>query len=89
MFLSANQQAVGKISFTADIWSDQNRNSYLCITGHWIERISGSLSLKSAMLAFQRLTVSHSGDELAKVVIRLLVRAGITYKVLFPDPVCV
>ncbi|KAF8870156.1 hypothetical protein BD779DRAFT_1409123, partial [Infundibulicybe gibba] len=30
--------SLGRISFTADIWSDGNRKPYLAITSHWIAR---------------------------------------------------
>ncbi|KAF8872830.1 hypothetical protein BD779DRAFT_1427496, partial [Infundibulicybe gibba] len=30
------ENSMGRISFTADIWSDANRAPYLAITGHWI-----------------------------------------------------
>ncbi|TFK17491.1 hypothetical protein FA15DRAFT_574048, partial [Coprinopsis marcescibilis] len=30
------QRAVGKISFTTDIWSDTNLASFMAITAHWI-----------------------------------------------------
>ncbi|KIM74934.1 hypothetical protein PILCRDRAFT_35746, partial [Piloderma croceum F 1598] len=29
-------EAAGRISFTADVWSDSNRRGYLAITAHWI-----------------------------------------------------
>ncbi|KIM81087.1 hypothetical protein PILCRDRAFT_48030, partial [Piloderma croceum F 1598] len=50
-------QAASHISFTADVWSDHNRQLYLCITAHWIAKdtTTGSLLLKVALLAFHRL----------------------------------
>ena len=77
------QATVGQISFTMDIWSDQNRRSYLAITAHWIAIIPGStsLELKAALFAFQQLCGNHNGKSLAEVVLQLLDRAGITVKV--------
>ncbi|KAI0278911.1 hypothetical protein BC826DRAFT_926478, partial [Russula brevipes] len=38
--------APGRISFTADIWSNQSRYPFLAITTHWIEKDdSGHLKL--------------------------------------------
>lgn len=77
------QHAVGRVSFTSDIWSDKNRRSYLAITAHWIAKLEGtsSLQLKAALIAFHRLLGSHDGASLAKVVLHLLDRAGVTVKV--------
>jgi len=33
-----HQAVPGRISFTADIWSDQSRHPYLAVTAHWIKR---------------------------------------------------
>jgi len=72
--------AVGKVSFTADLWSDKNLRSYLCITAHWIARNkrSSQLELKTALIAFHNVTGKHDGANLAAVVLQLLDRAGIT-----------
>ncbi|KIM87973.1 hypothetical protein PILCRDRAFT_40867, partial [Piloderma croceum F 1598] len=46
--------AAGKISFTADVWSDHNRRSYICITAHWLtkDENTGSFQLQAALIAF-------------------------------------
>lgn len=74
---------MGQISFTIDIWSDQNRRSYMAITAHWIAIISETtaLELKAALIAFQQLAGDHDGESLSSVVLQLLDRAGITIKV--------
>ncbi|KAG2350045.1 hypothetical protein BDR05DRAFT_832935, partial [Suillus weaverae] len=44
----------GKVSFTTDLWSDDNRHPFLALTAHWIaqqERTS-QLVLKATLLAF-------------------------------------
>lgn len=75
-----SQASAGQISVTMDIWSDQNRQSYLAITAHWIGTIHGTtaLELKATLIAFHRLRGEHDGESLADVVIQLLDRAGIT-----------
>jgi hypothetical protein len=77
------QAAIGQISFTMDIWSDQNRQPYLAITAHWIAKITGtnSLQLKVALIVFHRLRGNHDGETLAEAVLDLLDRAGVTVKV--------
>ncbi|KAF8587621.1 hypothetical protein K439DRAFT_1247673, partial [Ramaria rubella] len=46
--------ALGKISHTADIWSDQNLRSWLVITVHYILRDvhSGVLTMEADIIAF-------------------------------------
>ena len=80
---------MGKISFTLDIWSDQNLRPYLAMTAHWIaiHEPTDTLKLKLALIAFHRLHCSHDGASLANVVIKLLDRAGITAKVSFNLPI--
>lgn len=81
--ICSTQAAVGQISFTMDIWSDQNVQSYLAMTAHWIAIIPGTsaLELKAALIAFQQLHCDHDGKSLSEVVLQLLDRAGITVKV--------
>lgn len=74
---------MGQVSFTADIWSDQNRRPFLAITAHWIAKVEGTtaLQLKTALIAFQRLYGRHDGETLAETVLKLLDRVEITVKV--------
>jgi len=45
---------MGRVSITADTWSDQSSNSYLAVTAHWVAAVEGTsaLQLKSALIAF-------------------------------------
>ena len=77
----ALQNAVGALHFTADMWSDRRRRSYICITVHWIayerpEERAG-LVFKSALLAFHALPGRHTGPRIAQAVNQLLDRAGV------------
>jgi hypothetical protein len=74
---------MGRISLMMDTWSDQRIQPYLAITAHWIAIVgeTSSLQLKSGLIAFHRLRKGHSGKALARVVMHLLDRAGITVKV--------
>jgi len=74
---------VGQVSFTLDTWSDQRYGSYLVMTVHWIAEAegSGTLQLKTLLIAFHRLHEGHTGRSMARTVRHLLDRAGVTTKV--------
>jgi hypothetical protein len=80
------QASVGRVSFTLDIWSDQRCGAYLAITAHWIANVEGTTALgfKTALIAFHRLHRRHDGRAIARTVIHLLDRAGVTVKVRRP-----
>jgi hypothetical protein len=81
------QNAVGRVSFTMDVWSSKNSQPYLAITAHYIARVglegTTSLRLKASLIAFHRICGTHDGVSLARTVIDLLDRAGVTVKVGF------
>jgi hypothetical protein len=78
-----HQGAPGRISFTADIWSNQSRHPYFAITTHWIvkDKSNGHLKLRAALIAFHHLWGSHSGPRLARVALHILDRVEITARV--------
>ena len=81
---SIPQSAVGALSFTTDIWSNKRRQSYLCITVHWVaynKPNNQGLILKSSLLAFHPLHGKHSGKAIAEVIYSLLERADVTGEV--------
>ena len=57
--------------------------SYLALTAHWIalDAPSGRLSLRAALIGFHRLKKKHMGVNIARTIIHLLDRAGVTLKV--------
>lgn len=65
---------MGKISFTTDMWSSDNRNSYMAVTAHWIARDekTTSLSLKIALIAFRYVACEHTGEHLGKILLGIL-----------------
>ena len=73
----------GHISYTMDIWSNNNWCSFLAVTTHWIveDPSSGSLKLRSALLAFHQIHGDHTSQSLAKIDLHLLDRAKTTAKV--------
>jgi hypothetical protein len=64
----------------ADLWSDKNLHSYLCMTAHWLGRnaCSGALELKCALVAFHNVTGRHDGENLAHIAVALMDRAKMT-----------
>jgi hypothetical protein len=77
----AGKDAVGKISYTTDIWSSENRTPYMAVTGHWMAEKNGHLELKSALIAFQRVWGKHTAANLARIMLGVLDRAGTTTNV--------
>ncbi len=76
------QNALGQISFTTDLWSDNDRTSYLALTAHWIGcNQSGNLELWSGLLGFSCFSGVYTGEGLAKALMMLLDCASIAPKV--------
>lgn len=59
--------------------------AYLAVTSHWIslDKSNGRRSLKAALIGFHRLKKKHSGVNVARTILYLLDRAGVTLKVCF------
>ncbi|PPQ77048.1 hypothetical protein CVT26_007808 [Gymnopilus dilepis] len=80
------QKALGKVSFTADCWTDTNLMPFMAITGHWLEcRVKNSpngpryvINLRSELIAFHRVPGRHTGEHLATVFLNILDRYKIT-----------
>ena len=53
------------------------------ITAHWISRdeVTGCLEHEYALIAFHNLQGSHSGERIARTVLPLLDRVGVTLRV--------
>ncbi|KAF7354446.1 putative AC transposase [Mycena venus] len=75
--------AIGKISFTADIWSSKGLHPYLAITAHWLGPRGDDLQvlLCQTLLAFRRICGAHSGQRIARIVFNILEDAGIVWNV--------
>jgi hypothetical protein len=76
--------SVGKISFTADIWSSKGMHSYLAITAHWLgpRGDDGQVVLRQALLAFHHIRGAHNGQQIARIVFNILENAGIIRNVI-------
>ncbi|KAH9072196.1 hypothetical protein EDB83DRAFT_2516972 [Lactarius deliciosus] len=66
--------ACGRISFTADAWSNANLALYLVLTAHWIllDVLSGHLTLRAALIGFHRLKKKHTGRSIARTILHLI-----------------
>lgn len=77
------QNSLGKISFTADLWSNQKRRNFLAITAHWLARnpTTQAIEYKCGLIAFRSTGERHDGKGLAEIALEMLDRAGISEKV--------
>lgn len=71
------------MSFTVDAWSDPDLISFLGTTAHFIVRntLDGQLILRSGLLAFRHIQGSHTGENLARVLYKIIEDAGIEQRV--------
>ena len=70
-----------KVSFTADIWSDDAYSPYLAIPAHWIALKGNSLKMKALLIAFHYFPSSHTGEAITKTILELLDWVEVTLKV--------
>ncbi len=76
------KNSVGRVSFTSDIWSAVNLQSYMAVTAHYIMRLpNGRLVLRSDLVAFRALDQSHTGVNIAAVFLQLVKEIGCIKKV--------
>lgn len=71
----------GKVSVTCDAWQASNVDGYFAVTGSWIEKRDGILTLQGSLLGFVRLNNAHSGRRLGQCLFKVLDRVGIARKV--------
>jgi hypothetical protein len=72
---------IGKISFTADIWSSKGLHPYLATTAHWLgpRREDPQVLLCQTLLAFHCSRGAHSGQLIARIVFNILEDARIVW----------
>ncbi|KIM66050.1 hypothetical protein SCLCIDRAFT_36805, partial [Scleroderma citrinum Foug A] len=75
-------RAEGDISFTSDLWTDENLRPFIAITTHWISKsnTAGSLKLNAGLIAFHHIPGNHTGTNLAQTILCLINCAGVTEK---------
>jgi hypothetical protein len=77
------RRALGKISFTMDVWSSKALQPYLAVTAHWLGLRAGTSqpALHQALLAFRRIRGAHSSQRMARIIFNILDLADIPHKV--------
>ena len=77
------QNSLGHVSFTTDMWSRQNQESYMAVTAHFCAHSSDGkhLVIKSQLAAFRHVSGMHDGMNLAKVFVTILKDLGAVNKV--------
>ncbi len=76
------RNSIGRVSFTSDIWSAVDLQSYMAITAHYMMRLSnGRLVLRSDLVAFRGLDESHTGVNIAKVFLQVVEEIGCINKI--------
>jgi hypothetical protein len=83
------QKALGKISFTTDVWSDPNQRGFMAITAHWVEGIEEELptgtkrrfTLRADLIGFRQLPGRHTGQHLAYCFMSIIDQFNIANKV--------
>ena len=74
----------GKVSFTFDTWTSDASDPYLSVTGHYISSPEGRpdiWELRSEQLAFTHFEGTHSGANMADVLIHTVNRYRLRNKV--------
>jgi len=71
------------VSLTTDAWSDPDLVSFLGATAHFIVRDGpdSQLILRSGLLAFRHIWGSHTGENLARILYKIIKGARIEQKV--------
>lgn len=77
----ALHRAEGRLSFTTDMWSNTNLDSYMAVSVHYVLRTKRGLDYCSDLLAFQYVDGSHSGANLARHFLQILDDFEIAHKV--------
>lgn len=76
------QDALGRISFTSDIWSDPNLTSFMAVTVHFSTKdADGRLITANRLLAFRIVEGRHDGKHLSTIIVAIFREAGILHKV--------
>lgn len=81
--LIRTQEAIGRISYTCDMWSRGSLAGYMALTAHWlaIDPATGTLRLKARLVGFRHVPGTHSGDAEADVIWKIFNELGVVEKV--------
>ncbi|CAF3752968.1 unnamed protein product [Rotaria sordida] len=76
--LKEELKTVYRLSITLDFWSNRKNESFLCITGHWM---NNSLDSISKIIDFSCFNERHTAIEIVKVLREKMIDLGIYEKV--------
>ncbi|KEP49154.1 HAT family dimerization protein [Rhizoctonia solani 123E] len=71
-------KALGHISVTSDLWSDERLRAFMAVTFHYINK-DGYLS--EHLFAFRRIQGRHTGANVGKALFKVFEEAGIVHKI--------
>ena len=74
------KSALGEISYTSDTWSLENMQSFYAMTAHWAyqDESDDIIKMKACLIAFHHIKGCHTAENMAKITVDLLGRAGVT-----------
>lgn len=73
--------ALGAISINWDLWSEEHAGlAFFGMIAQWIDIQAGRWVLRSAVIAFHKISGLHSGSNLGKYFVKFTDRIGITSK---------
>lgn len=76
------QHALGRVSFTSDIWSDPNLAAFMAMTSHYCARDQqGNLYIANRLLAFRVVEGSHDGETIGQLMFDIVKDAGVIHSV--------
>lgn len=76
------QHALGRVSFTSDIWSDPNLAAFMAMTSHFCARDKhGHLYIANQLLAFCVVEGSHDGETIGQLMFDIVKDAGVIHSV--------
>lgn len=68
-----SKSALGRVSFTSDVWSRQTMQSYMGVTAHFIAKsASNALTMETRLVAFRVLRGAHTGLNLAEEFLKVI-----------------
>lgn len=76
-----SQNSIGRVSWTADVWTDSNQRPFLACTAHYMAREGKHLILRSRLVMFRYCPETHSGDNMGDFIFGLMKECGILHKV--------
>ena len=70
-------KSVDSLAVTTDLWSDRKLNSYMCLTGHFL---NGDSKLTSTVLSFKAFHERHTGEQIGYTIKKELKRLQVYEK---------